>query len=150
MKIHTQWSDRITQDELDALWEEGRLGNFRGQGKEKPLLEFINANQWKRGMGSYSHDGINRSILIEQRLKRFGMPHTCEKCGGHGYCFTADHCDLSLTLWILHPRKGAARGVLIKNIEQDDLPNVGKWLAEADDRNRDRFNKARTALCQTV
>jgi hypothetical protein len=48
---------------------------------------------------------------------------------------------LNLVLWIIHPRKGASRGVEVKNIQQSDLPNIIKYLKEARDRNHNRFSK---------
>jgi hypothetical protein len=48
---------------------------------------------------------------------------------------------LNLVLWYIHPRKGASRGVEVKNIQQSDLPNIIKHLKEARDRNFNRFSK---------
>ena len=48
---------------------------------------------------------------------------------------------LSLTLWMLHPRKGCSRGVLIENLEEEDMPAVYAYLQEAAKRNANRFSK---------
>lgn len=48
---------------------------------------------------------------------------------------------LNLVLWCIHPRKGASRGIEIKNIQQSDLPNIIEYLKEARDRNCNRFSK---------
>jgi hypothetical protein len=46
---------------------------------------------------------------------------------------------LGLVLWILHPRKGASRGVSIARVERTELPAVATWLQEAAERNAERF-----------
>lgn len=48
--------------------------------------------------------------------------------------------SLVLTVWMLHPRKSAARGAEIV-VEKADLPAVLAWLAYAAKRNADRFAK---------
>lgn len=149
MRTHHCWHDRITQDEVDALIESGRLHDLTsewtaGVGWQKkipaPVVtpEIVNVRQ-NSGLGS--HDAINRGILIEARLKRLGMPLYCPECAGDGSVFTADQPHLNLILWVLHPRKGCSRGVEIKNIQQEELPVVRDWLKEAADRNADRFSK---------
>ena len=87
----------------------------------------------------FDHDAINRSILIKHKAKRFGVPVRCTECSGHGHVFTEPAAKLGLVLWVLHPRKGASRGVHIKNIEEKELPKVLAFLRAARDRNSDRF-----------
>jgi len=48
---------------------------------------------------------------------------------------------VALQLWILHPRKGASRGVYIKNIEENEVPEVIQYLKIAAERNSNRFSK---------
>jgi hypothetical protein len=55
-----------------------------------------------------------------------------------------DH-SLALILWWLHPRKGASRGIEIKNIQERDRPAIIAFLKEAAQRNAARFSKI-TAL----
>ncbi|AWM37065.1 hypothetical protein GobsT_50240 [Gemmata obscuriglobus] len=149
MRLNYCWHDRITQDEVDALIEAGRLHDLTsdwsagsGWQKKEPLPaitpEMVNARQ---GRGLDSHDGINRSILIRARLKRLGLPEYCPQCDGDGTVFTSDQPHLSLVLWVLHPRKGCSRGVEIKNIQRHELPVVRDWLTSAANRNADRFSK---------
>ena len=88
---------------------------------------------------AYRHDSINRHILLEARCKRLGYTLLCEHCEGRGYVYVSDHADVSLVLWVLYPRKGASCGVEIKNIKQDDLPSIFKFLKLAADRNAERF-----------
>jgi hypothetical protein len=120
------WNDKLTQDELQALIDKGRV-------KPEVTLAEINA--------SNGHDAINRWILVSTRLKRLGIPQKCDCCGGDGTVYTAPSANVSLTLWVLHPRKGCSRGVEIQNIEQTDLPAIYKYLREAAERNAKRFSK---------
>lgn len=111
------WGEKsLHPDEIQALQDEGR--NTEGM-----------------------HDGINRSILCEARCKRLGVPCLCPECEGNGSVYIEPEAHLSLILWMLHPRKGASRGVEIKRIEQSELPVVMDWLREAARRNAERFAK---------
>jgi hypothetical protein len=47
-------------------------------------------------------------------------------------------------MWVLHPRKGCSRGVEVKNIKQNELPEIFKYLRSAADRNAERFGKIST------
>lgn len=125
------WNDKITQDELDALIKSGRI-------KQGITVEEVN-NQNKRGSKCIGHDAINRMILIDARLKRLGIEKNCDICNGNGYVFTAPKARATLTLWMLHPRKGCSRGVEVSNIEQSDLPGIFDWLRDSAKRNADRF-----------
>lgn len=137
----TRWADKITQDEVQALLDAGRLYQFKG---EAPTAAEVNA--WERGDGPKrgglgGHDAINRWILIKTRAKRLGVWGTCATCDGRGTIYTADRARLGLVLWMLHPRKGASRGVDVKNVTQTDVPVVLEWLREAAQRNAARFSK---------
>src|SRR5689334_20599388 len=61
----TRWCEKITDDEVDALWEHRRLHQF----KTKPSATEVNKAEIK----GFVHDGINRWILIETRAKRLGV-----------------------------------------------------------------------------
>lgn len=87
------WYDKITQDEVQALVDEGRLTDFthtwkQGEGWKRrkdgyiPTAAEVNACQHQRG--SRSHDAINRWILIETRAKRYGVYGKCPVCNGDG------------------------------------------------------------------
>jgi hypothetical protein len=125
------WCDKITQDELDALIEANRI-------KAGKTLDEVNAEN-RPGARGFGHDAINRSILTRTRLERFGLPVLCDCCDGHGYVHTEPDAHVSLTLWVLHPRKGCSRGVEVTNITPDDLPAVFAYLSEAAKRNAERF-----------
>jgi hypothetical protein len=138
-----RWCENITQDEVDALQEQGRLRTWDREKKEwstTPLTAAeVNAANRRRGLGDLSHDAINRWILIETRAKRLGVYGKCDACKGDGYIFTAPAAHLELTLWFLHPRKGAARGVRVEHVEQNELPTVFALLNAAAKQNADRF-----------
>lgn len=147
------WSTELTQDEVDALIEEGRLGvvwNYETKtySKEdpKPTAAEVNAfNREHKGFspagrrGTWNHDAINRWILIETRAKRLGVWGHCEPCQGDGSIFTAPGAHVNLILWWLHPRKGCSKGIEIKNIQKAELTEVFAFLKEAADRNAERF-----------
>ena len=142
------WNDKLTQDEVDALIEAGRLRDFthkwsRKNGfvpKTNPIVTADEVNAWQRKGGS-GHDAINMWIACEQRFKRLGLPEKCPACNGYGNIFTEPDSHLALVLWMILPRKGASRGVHIKHIDECQLKEVSKWLLEAKKRNNERFAK---------
>ena len=146
-----RWSDKVTQDEVDALVAAGRLrqldpGTREWKSVPRTAAE-VNAANARGGMGDLRHDGINRHILIEARAKRLGVHGLCDACEGRGYRYTADWARLAITLWVLHPRKGASRGWEIENVERGDLPDVLAFLREAAARNAERFSKVPVGGC---
>ena len=150
-----RWCDKITQDEADALVAGNRLHDLTshyvaGEGwvKNDPptpvtaeMVNALNRQNAPRGMGFMQHDAINRWILVETRAKRLGVYGKCQECGGEGHIYTEPEAKLQLTLWVLHPRKGASRGWLIKDVKQTELPEVFAFLKQAADRNAERFAK---------
>jgi len=110
-----EWCTALTQDEVDALWEGKRLGL---QFTEKPTAEQVNLMAKK---GPMLHDGINMSICCEQRCKRLGIPVPCTECKGNGYIYTVPEPRLELVLWVLHPRKGCGRAVVVKSIKEEEV-----------------------------
>lgn len=132
------WNDKITEADVDALWEAGRL---KHDWKEKPTAAEVNADQSApngKRRSIFGHDAINRHVMIEARCKAAGEPRSCPKCGGHGYTYKGD-TRLSLTLWMLHPRKGCSRGIVVRDVKQDEMRRVFAWLAVAAQRNAERF-----------
>jgi hypothetical protein len=102
-----KWCDNITQDEVQALIDAGRLWDFTrvplneqqmedvkkkvAMGSNNwlpydngriPTADEVNAFQHQGGFGG--HDCINRHILIEARAKRLGVWGKCEVCRGKG------------------------------------------------------------------
>ncbi|HLP86651.1 MAG TPA: hypothetical protein VK153_02130 [Candidatus Paceibacterota bacterium] len=94
-----RWCDNITQDEVQALVDAGRLWDFtRVPLNEKQLKDVLpngwlpydngkiptaeEVNAWSvKGIG---HDTFNKSILIETRAKRLHVFGYCPHCKGKG------------------------------------------------------------------
>lgn len=157
-----KWCYNLTDIEVEALAKEGRInelmdGRCRYEEEsnswftlskdnkewiETPTPEFPTAervNDWaQKGM---NHDSINRWICVEARAKHLGVYGKCETCEGRGFINTEEHFRLALQMWFLHPRKGASRGVLLRNIKQDEVETVIQYLKTARDRNAERFSK---------
>lgn len=143
-----RWCDKITQDEVQALVDRGRLRVY-DPGKRAwaapdpvPAAAEINALNSRHGApGRFtSHDAINRWILIEARAKRLGVYGHCPACKRRGTIFTEPKAHLGLMLWWLHPRKGASRGIRIDRVERSELPQVHAFLREAAKQNTERFS----------
>lgn len=86
-----------------------------------------------------THDAINRIYLIRKRCERLGYTVSCPECGGDGYVHTAEKAHLGVVLWLLHPRKGASRGVEVKHVSREELPQVLKFLKRARTRFLENF-----------
>lgn len=142
-----RWCDEITQDEVDALVAEGRLRHFDDKtGKwvqtTRTAAEVNAANREGASPSlGLNHDGINRAILIKTRATRLGVWGYCPACEGDGSVWTEDRAHASIVLWVIHPRKGASRGVEIEHLDRDDLPAVFAYLRTAAERNAARFAK---------
>lgn len=118
-----KWNAAITEDEVAALGAHGRLTC----GKAVPSVDEVNAAQARGFMADYCHDAINRWILVETRARRLGVWGQCTECGGEGSIrLSADY--IVLNLWMLHPRKGASRGIEVRGVTRDDLPAIREFL----------------------
>lgn len=91
-RVGGRWCDDITQDEVQALVDAGRLMDFthtwdRENGwkpKSPPCVPTADeVNAWNAGPG-FGHDAINRWILVEARAKRLGVWGHCPVCNGDG------------------------------------------------------------------
>jgi len=140
-KTGREWCDKLTQLEVDALWDAGRL---KFDFKEKPTADQVNAWQKSKPFG---HDSINKGICVRTRAQHLGVYGLCEHCEGRGELFTELKAKLALQLWILHPRKSCSRGIRITDVKKGDLPTVYKWLSNAGDRNMKRFEKVKCLNC---
>ncbi len=94
-----KWVDAITQDEVQALVDRGRLMDFthtwtQGVGWQRRQDEYTPSaqqiNEANRAASVFGHDAINRWILIETRAKRLGVYGKCSGCGGDGQLFASD------------------------------------------------------------
>lgn len=151
-----RWCDAITLDEARALVAAGRLCDFfaeeplrtpraareRAARVDEAFVARVNrANGTSTRDVFRQHDVINRSILVRTRCEAQGYAVYCPVCSGRGTVFTEPAAHVQLVLWLLHPRKGASRGVVIQRIEQSDLPAVYEMLRTAAAQNAARFEK---------
>lgn len=162
-----RWCDDIGEVEVEALVKGGRLsdlmdGRYRYDEKkdvwlsmdmslpmrdrvfvecDKPKLPTPEeVNVWSRNGRMGGHDAINRWICVEARAKHLGVYGHCDECEG-GYIYDEDKAKVSLQLWFIHPRKGSSRGVYIKEIKENEIPDVVEYLKVAAKRNQNRFEK---------
>ena len=101
-----RWCDKITQDEVDALIEHGRLHDFThqwtpGEGwvaiDPPPVVTAEMVNLWSRnGLG---HDAINQWICVETRAKRLGVYGNCPACNGEGTIWFSDEIKEKSERW---------------------------------------------------
>lgn len=89
-----RWMHDITQDEVQALVDAGRLMDFthtwtKGPGWQKkpgnPVPTAAEVNEWSHH--GFGHDAINQYICVEARAKRLGVYGKCAHCGGEGRTF---------------------------------------------------------------
>lgn len=106
------WCEAITQDEVQALLDAGRLHDFThdwvaGKGWVPkdcfvvPKAEEINRLYRERGPrgGVFIHDSINSHICVETRAKRLGVYGLCRVCDGHGYVWHSDKVKALAEAW---------------------------------------------------
>lgn len=101
-----RWSFALTQDEVDALVDDGCLMDFThtwkaGDGwkpKEPPYRPTATeVNEWaQRGMG---HDSINRWICVKARAMRFGIYGECDACNGEGELWASPEVKAASEAW---------------------------------------------------
>lgn len=158
------WQYHINDSEVEALVKAGRLSDFfkdRVRYNEEtktwtkydketkqnividkptmPTAEEVNHKmKYERGIG---HDAINQWICVKQRAMDKGVYGFCPECNGSGLIYTEPNAKVGLQLWIIHPRKGASRGVFIHEIKKTDIENVINFLKNANERNTNRFTK---------
>jgi hypothetical protein len=125
--FYNHWQHDLTEDELEVLKIKKRV-------PRDITLEEIN-------QPDYIHDDINRVILVKTRAQRLGVWGLCTACEGKQYQFITDEAHVNLILWLIHPRKGASRGIEIKHITIKDLPEVKAYLTKAAIRNACRFSE---------
>jgi hypothetical protein len=141
------WSDALTDIEVQALVDAGRLMDFthkfvKGSGwvlKNPPYVPTVEeVNNWSHE--GFGHDAINQAICVRARAQHLGIYGACEHCI-HGQIYDEPTAHVSLQLWMIHPRKGCSRGLFVKRINQDDLPAIMTWLKTAASRNAERFSR---------
>lgn len=155
-----RWCHRITQDEVQALVDAGRLMDFTRVPRndkqradvEKKIAEGGNSwlpydngyiptseevNEWsKSGIG---HDALNRMICVEARLKRMGITETeCQCCKGEGVLWPDEkYARLSEEFEFIEPPEGDGYQLWSTTTEGTPMSPVfatpeelAKWLAD--------------------
>ena len=87
-----QWSHHLSQEDVNALVEGGRLYDFthtwvKGDGwtpkNPPPVITAEQVNTWSIS-GGFGHDSINAWTVIRAACERAGQPYECGDCDGHG------------------------------------------------------------------
>lgn len=115
-----RWCHSITQDEVQALVDGGRLWDFTRTPRNEEQREIVRqkiaggGNSWlpfdngyiptadevnKAHMTGFGHDAINRWILIEARAKRLGVYGSCEVCDGTGTVWPSEERKANYEAW---------------------------------------------------
>jgi hypothetical protein len=99
-----KWSDKLTQDEVDALVAHGRFRTRDPKSDKwvsvpRTAEEVNEANRGGLGFNELYHDAINRSICLEVRAKRLGIYKMCDKCGGEGVIWTSAEDKAKYESW---------------------------------------------------
>lgn len=85
-----RWCNDVTQDEVQALVDQGRLVDFTHawtggrwvRRADECIPTAAEVNAWNQS--GFGHDAINRMILVEARAKRLGVHGECVSCKGEG------------------------------------------------------------------
>ncbi|MDX3247196.1 hypothetical protein [Streptomyces sp. ME18-1-4] len=88
--FNTGWMHHISQDDVNALVEAGRLHDFThtwtredGWQPKNPAVvpTAAQVNEWS--LSGFGHDSINASVVVSARCEREGVNPTCQTCDGH-------------------------------------------------------------------
>jgi hypothetical protein len=88
--FNTGWMHHLTQDDVNALVEAGRLHDLTHtwtrddgwQPKEPAVVPTAaQVNEWS--LSGFGHDAINASVVVSARCEREGVNPTCPTCDGH-------------------------------------------------------------------
>lgn len=102
-----RWCHSLTQDEVDALVDAGRLWDLtRGKPEGyRPTADEV--NHWSHY--GFGHDAINRHICVEVRAKRLGVYGDCYVCKGEGHLWRYEGQKEAYDAWTrTHPPTGEA------------------------------------------
>jgi hypothetical protein len=101
-----RWVHNITQDEVQALVDAGRLYDFthelkEGSGwilKDPPVIPTAEqVNEWSKH--GFRHDSINHHICVETRAKRLGVWGKCPICEGNGEVYFNEEIQAKRDAW---------------------------------------------------
>lgn len=74
--FNSAWSHHLIQDDVDVLWEDGRLRDF----KKKPSAQQV--NEWS--ICGFGHDAINCWLVLKAHCKKTRAAISCKDCKGAG------------------------------------------------------------------
>jgi hypothetical protein len=87
LHYNSQWMHHLDQDDVNALWKEGRLVDFNPNWRENknenvppPTAEQV--NHWS--LVGFGHDSINQWICVREKCARLGYVLNCPTCKGEG------------------------------------------------------------------
>jgi hypothetical protein len=96
------WSHHLDQEDIKALWADGRLADFNpnwrenhNEGVEPPLAADVNA--WS--LGGIGHDSINCMICVRAKCERLGYPVECYLCKGEGDLWPSEEAKAFYENW---------------------------------------------------
>lgn len=85
------WCHHLNDDDVQALFEQGRLAEFEACPSAEEL------NRWSlHGIG---HDEINRWICVKSECERLGKPWKCPQCSGKGRTFPSGALEQAAENW---------------------------------------------------
>lgn len=137
-----RWCDKLTQDEVDALVEAGRLREWRGRDNggwvsvPRTAAEVNAANA--PGARGFGHDAINRGICVKTRATRLGVYGHCAACNGKGHVWENRGWKRLAKKWrTINPPKGDAYQVWETTSEGSPISppfatpeELARWLAD--------------------
>lgn len=117
-----QWSHHLSQADVDALVEAGRLWDFTRVPRNAEQEEIVRrkvaggdnrwlpedngyvptadeVNAWSMMPGQLGHDGINAFVCIAARCKRENVEPACQKCGGDGTVWPSPEIERQHDTW---------------------------------------------------
>jgi hypothetical protein len=99
---NNQWCHHLDQDDVNALWAEGRLIDFNPNWRENhfkgvPPPTAAEVNIWS--INGWGHDGLNQFVCVREKCKRLGYPHLCSNCDGAGDLWPSPEAEALYENW---------------------------------------------------
>lgn len=91
--FNQSWLYHLAQEDVDVLWEKGRLWDFA----EHPTAEEVNKWAISGGLG---HDAVNAGYCIAARVEKQGASTTCPHCGGDGSIWRSNADKALSDAWV--------------------------------------------------
>lgn len=104
--FNSQWSHHLSQGDVDALVDEGRLVDFThewrsGEGWVEKIPAYrptaAEVNEWS--LNGFGHDSINQWIVVGAECDRLGIPHYCAMCEGEGELWPSPEAKAAYDAW---------------------------------------------------